>query len=143
MAPEVVLCKPYGFSADVYSYAIVFLECFAEKTPYQGMGFRQHLEEVVRIGRRLITNTARLDLLPRELLPRVPNSTVAPRSSSSSSSSLLVRMWDSDGTKRPGFDEICQILNEESRLLVRQDNADGTRCRHHHRYLSCRTAYLT
>merc|ERR1711953_378163 len=42
MAPEVVLCKNYGLSADVYSYAIVFWEIFSDDHAYQNMSYDKH-----------------------------------------------------------------------------------------------------
>jgi len=42
MAPEVVYCKNYGFSADVYSFSILFWETIALKVPFRLMSSDKH-----------------------------------------------------------------------------------------------------
>ena len=47
MAPEVVLCKNYGKSADVYSFAILLWQVLALETPYRTYDYEKHARKVV------------------------------------------------------------------------------------------------
>ena len=91
MAPEVVRCLPYGFSADVFSFAILFWYIFALKTPFATYDANRHYEKVVEGKQR----PHRLRVL----------------------SSMLHRMmedaWNDDRRKRPQFKQICQMIQSE------------------------------
>jgi serine/threonine protein kinase len=52
MAPEVALCRPYGFSADVYSFGILFWEIFTLQKPFPNYDTAKLLDKVVVAGKR-------------------------------------------------------------------------------------------
>ena len=91
MAPEVVRCLPYGFSADVYGYGILFWQIFALKTPFANYDASKIFDQVTVGGKR----PHRLGVL----------------------SSILHQMmedcWADDRSRRPTFRQICQFLQSE------------------------------
>ena len=91
MAPEVVLCKPYGPPSDVFSFSILGWQVFSLKTPFQRMNEAQHTTLVARQGRR----PSRLQRLPTSLRK------------------LLTTAWSAEPNKRPQFDTICSKLKVE------------------------------
>jgi serine/threonine protein kinase len=125
MAPEVVLCKHYGFAADLYSFGIVVWETFSGKSAYDGMDYDKHFEYVVMRGKR-------------------PNlrciSTVTSTTTTTSPQSLallLKQMWDPDPAQRGDFTSVCDYLKHESNLLRYDHIPNG-----HYHHLSDRTQYL-
>jgi hypothetical protein len=116
MAPEVVLCKNYGFAADVYSYSIVIWEVFSGELAYEEMDFNSHFEEVVMKGKR---PSVRLYGIPKTL------------------TKLMQNGWDPDPLRRVDFKYIRQILKYECKLLNHDHLENG-----HHHHLSNRTEYL-
>lgn len=48
MAPEVVLNKPYGLSADVYSFGVLLWEICSLTESFEGMKLKEHLNDVVK-----------------------------------------------------------------------------------------------
>jgi serine/threonine protein kinase len=113
MAPEVVLCENYGFSADVYSFGLVFWETMTLKTPYgKGLSIDKHFEEVVQQGRRPDTTKTRKRISPRL-------------------HSVMEACWSNNPSKRPNFDDICEN--------IRVEIVDGGRGGE---YVSDRTAHL-
>ena len=46
MSPEVMLAKPYNFSADTYSFAVLLYEISMLKKPYDNMGREELIEKV-------------------------------------------------------------------------------------------------
>lgn len=88
MAPEVVRCLPYGFKADVFSFAILFWEICALRTPFPRMDANKHFESVVVKNKR----PARLPKLPVQVQV------------------MMEESWSNDPDKRPSFKQICQIL---------------------------------
>jgi serine/threonine protein kinase len=95
MAPEVVICDNYGFSADVYSFGLVFWEAMALKTPYgKGLTRAKHFKEVVQQGRRPDTSKTRKIISPR-------------------CHSVMEACWSKNPSKRPNFDAICENLKAE------------------------------
>jgi serine/threonine protein kinase len=52
MAPEVVLCKSYGLSVDVYSFSIVMWEVLSLRRAYDGYSYEKHAMLVVTQGKR-------------------------------------------------------------------------------------------
>ena len=90
-APEVVLCKEYGLSADVYSYAILFWQVMALEMPFMKYDTDQHFTRVVLKGER--------PRMPSFLSPMVAR--------------LLEECWSGDRRARPGFKRICETLKAE------------------------------
>ena len=101
MAPEVVLCKEYGLSADVYSYAILFWEVMALEMPFSGYDTDQHFTRVVLKGER-----------PKRIPFLAPAVT-----------HLLKECWADDRTARPHFKRICETLKAE--LCKYEDASTG------------------
>lgn len=96
MAPEVVECKPYGLSADVYSYSILFWEVFntrknGESLAFPNMDLNNHFEHVVLKRKR-------------------PNKKFVSRLLSKELQQLMVEMWAPDPAERPNFKRICELL---------------------------------
>ncbi|KAG7345162.1 sserine/threonine protein kinase with PASTA sensor domain [Nitzschia inconspicua] len=116
MAPEVVLCKNYGFAADVYSYSIVIWEVFSGKLAYEEMDFNSHFEEVVMKEKRPST---KLYGIPKTLI------------------TLMQNAWDPDPLRRVDFKYVRQILKHECKLLNHDHIENG-----HRHHLSNRTDYL-
>jgi serine/threonine-protein kinase TNNI3K len=99
MAPEVVSCKNYGFSADVYSFAILFWETMTLQTPYRTMTLDKHFEQVVVKGKRPKCLNS---VLPKQL------------------QSMMEESWSAKPLKRPRFKSICE------QLLAEITNRKGT-----------------
>lgn len=91
MAPEVVLCKEYGLSADVYSFAILFWQVMALEMPFKNYDFDQHFSKVVLKGER----PKRLSFLSLMI------------------TRLLEECWDGNRSARPGFKRITEMLKSE------------------------------
>jgi ABC-type phosphate transport system substrate-binding protein len=89
-APEVLSKNSYTEKADVFSFGIVLWEMLTREPLYPGMNFFELSSQVVNAGLRpnLTDHT-----FPEEL------------------SDLMQRCWDNEPTKRPGFDEVVDILN--------------------------------
>ena len=94
MAPEVVRCLPYGFSADVYSLSILFWMIFALDTPFATYTAAKHMDKVVIGGNRPpailnnLYNNKRLQLLMEDC-------------------------WSSQPGRRPRIDAFCSVLQSE------------------------------
>jgi serine/threonine protein kinase len=116
MAPEVAMFRPYGLSADVYSFAMFMWEVMAMKMVFSDMSSSRHYESVV-LG----------NVRPRTLQHSLP--TVI--------HDMMVRCWNADPKQRPTFDEICLTLND---YLSKQDTGGdgGAKCRQLQRHLSNR-----
>mmetsp|Transcript_10101 Transcript_10101/g.22589 ORF Transcript_10101/g.22589 Transcript_10101/m.22589 type:complete len:828 (-) Transcript_10101:271-2754(-) len=52
MAPEVVMCKPYGLSVDVFSFGIFLWEILSLKEPFEDYDVNKHSRLVVKKGQR-------------------------------------------------------------------------------------------
>lgn len=52
MAPEVVMCKPYGLPVDVFSFGIFLWEILAMKEPFADYDTTKHSRLVVNKGQR-------------------------------------------------------------------------------------------
>lgn len=85
---KVVRCECYGFSADVYSYAILFWEIMALQTPFPKYDVNKHFEYVVIKNKR----PYKLKILTKQI------------------HGMMEDAWDRDRSKRPTFKQICQIL---------------------------------
>jgi serine/threonine protein kinase len=95
MAPEVILCKNYGLSADVYSYAILVWEVFSDKIPFPHMCLDKHFEQVVLKRKRPKT----IKSLPKEM------------------HKLIDDAWSHDRSERPKFRSICEQLASQIVVL--------------------------
>jgi serine/threonine protein kinase len=103
MAPEVAMFRPYGFSADVYSFGMLMWEVMALEMAYSDVSSsRWHYQTVVLGNAR-----------PRNLqynLPPVIND-------------MIVKSWSADPKRRPTFDTLCHILYDY--LSTQQSQQDG------------------
>lgn len=102
MAPEVVLCKDYGLSADVYSYAILFWQVMALEVPFAKYDFDQHFSKVVLKGER-----------PKSLSFLSPMVTL-----------LIEDCWNGDRSARPGFKRINDTLKAELSAAEKSSSAE-------------------
>lgn len=91
MAPEVVLCKPYGKSADVYSFAILMWQVLALKEPYSGFDYEKHAKLVVK-GK-----------LRPKIKPSWPFLLI----------DILQEAWADEASRRPDFNRLCEIFSGE------------------------------
>ncbi|VEU40475.1 unnamed protein product [Pseudo-nitzschia multistriata] len=105
MAPEVALCKPYGFSADVFSFAILFWEVMSLKEVFPKMTMNKHFHLVMVKGRRPSTME---HILPSEL------------------NQMMVDSWDANPLERPTFESICDILAHEIEKYHSGSRNDGS-----------------
>ncbi|CAJ1951850.1 unnamed protein product [Cylindrotheca closterium] len=92
MAPEVALEKPYSFSCDAYSFAILFHQMYSCKTPFEVYGM----------------NSLRTRVWGKEqkrpyIQPDWPETI----------KSLLEKSWNENVHERPTFQKIYDILREE------------------------------
>jgi len=106
MAPEVLLCKYYGLTADVYSFSILFWEILALKTPFETYDCDDHANLVIRGGKR----------------PKIPTSWPV------WSKEILQEGWDSRPLVRPDFTRMCEILHGE--LILWTEGKIGNRSSH-------------
>jgi len=56
MAPEVALSKPYGLSADVYSFAILLWQLCSTAQPFEDMPRKEYFSNVICGKERLFLN---------------------------------------------------------------------------------------
>lgn len=89
MAPEVAKKMPYGFSADVFSFSILFWEVVSLTDVFPTMTMNKHYKMVIVKGKR---PQSLEDILPPEL------------------NEMMEASWDKDPKIRPTFESICQIL---------------------------------
>jgi serine/threonine protein kinase len=101
MAPEVARCKAYGFSADVYSYSMLFWECMSLKEVFPDMTMNKHFQLVIRRGRRPTTME---NIIPNEL------------------NTMMIQSWSSNPKDRPSFNSICDILDKEIQKRTNENN---------------------
>ena len=90
MAPEVVLAKPYTFSAEVYSWSIILWQMVAHDKPFAQLTLAGHAEGVAKGGLR------------PPLSKRWPESLRA----------LLSNCWEAGAAKRPTFAELVPRLRQ-------------------------------
>uniref|UniRef100_A0A7S4JLR6 Protein kinase domain-containing protein n=1 Tax=Odontella aurita TaxID=265563 RepID=A0A7S4JLR6_9STRA len=95
MAPEVALSQPYNFTADVYSFAILFWQILTMDTPFSGYSVNMHQNHVIKQGYR----------------PKIDQSW------SKSISNLLSTGWSKSIRDRPCFETVCEVLRGEVTLL--------------------------
>lgn len=89
MAPEVALCLPYGFKADVYSYSILFWQICALKEPFPKLNTNTHFKHVVLKNKR-----------PGKLAGALP----------AQLNKMMSQAWSKDPSQRPSLKKICRIL---------------------------------
>eukprot|EP00563_Minutocellus_polymorphus_P000143 CAMPEP_0181039824 /NCGR_PEP_ID=MMETSP1070-20121207/10700_1 /TAXON_ID=265543 /ORGANISM="Minutocellus polymorphus, Strain NH13" /LENGTH=836 /DNA_ID=CAMNT_0023117751 /DNA_START=47 /DNA_END=2557 /DNA_ORIENTATION=- len=88
MAPEVVLCKPYGLSVDVFSFGIFLWELLAMKEPFEDYDVHKHARLVVKKGQRPMMKAYWPQYVKR----------------------LLESCWATNPRARPTFAEIYQMI---------------------------------
>lgn len=92
MAPEVVQVKPYGLSADVFSFGLLMWEMLTSKSAFKNHTRQKHYEEVVMGGKR------------PKLVKSIP---FAIRD-------LIVRCWAPVPSQRATFEMICSLMSSGS-----------------------------
>lgn len=88
MAPEMAQVRPYGLSADVYSFAILMWEMLTLKPAYENYTREKHYKEIVVEGKR----------------PKVP------KSCPFVIKNLLERSWHKQPLERPTFGAVCELI---------------------------------
>ena len=88
MAPEVAEVSPYGFSADVYSFAILLWEMLTLNTAFDKYSRERHYKEIIVEGKR-------------------PNLS---RSWPFVIKNLLQRCWAAKPSDRPTFQSVCEKI---------------------------------
>ncbi len=88
MAPEVINCQKYTTKADVYSYGIIIWEICTREMPYEYINDKETI-----LYRVCFKNE-------RPNLKRLGNDTPE------KIKDLMIKCWDHDPNKRPGFDNI-------------------------------------
>jgi len=88
MAPEVVLCREYGLSADVFSFAITAWETAALQVPFEDFNHEKHADQVVLKGRR----------------PKIPSSWPPVFRN------MIKECWSPSPPERPSFSQICHLI---------------------------------
>ena len=104
MAPEVARCKAYGFSADVFSYSMLFWECMSLKEVFPDMTMNKHFQLVIKRGRRPSTME---NIIPNEL------------------NTMMIQSWSSNPKDRPSFNSICDILDQEIQKRTNENNNEN------------------
>eukprot|EP00549_Striatella_unipunctata_P025834 CAMPEP_0118702252 /NCGR_PEP_ID=MMETSP0800-20121206/17778_1 /TAXON_ID=210618 ORGANISM="Striatella unipunctata, Strain CCMP2910" /NCGR_SAMPLE_ID=MMETSP0800 /ASSEMBLY_ACC=CAM_ASM_000638 /LENGTH=307 /DNA_ID=CAMNT_0006603413 /DNA_START=110 /DNA_END=1030 /DNA_ORIENTATION=+ len=102
MAPEVALSKPYGLSADVYSFSILLWEMCSLEVPYATMNVEDHREFA----------------MIRDVRPSLPTSWAC------SLRTFIKRMWSRDSTGRPSMRIVMKSLKKEIAIL--SEDRDST-----------------
>lgn len=90
MPPEVALCKPYNYTVDVYSLAIVMHQILSLKTPFASVPPGEFHRQVLEEGLRPV-NDSSWPILLRE---------------------MMERMWDADPTERPSAHHVATTMSE-------------------------------
>lgn len=92
MAPEVVLCKPYNASADVFSFGILLWQIITCVTPYKGYSVKMYETFVVEKGYRPTDATGKVAKLPEKL------------------NNLVESCWSDNPKERPTTEDTRAIL---------------------------------
>ena len=95
MAPEVAKGLPYNLSADVYSFGILFWQIIALEPPFVTLSCKLHDDIVVKRGGRPVCDK------------KWPLSWT----------SLMKKCWSVDPKVRPAFDEVTQVLRDETLII--------------------------
>lgn len=102
MAPEVALKKAYNEKVDVHSFGIIVWEMLTGKLPFNGMGRKEYMAQVVGLGCR--------PKLPKDLPKEL--------------ASLLQACWDVDFLKRPSCNEIVTSLNSIIQTISSENESE-------------------
>lgn len=97
MAPEVALNEPYGLSADLYSFSVLFWEVMSLEKAYGRLSVEEHKERVIRGSERL------------------------PLKWSKGLNQILTDCWTKDQRSRPEAAEVRGMLRLEIQDLVARD----------------------
>jgi len=92
MAPEVVVCKPYNESADVFSFGILLWQIITCVTPYKGYSVKMYETFVVEKGYRPTDATGKVADLPEKL------------------NNLVESCWSDNPKERPTTEDTRAIL---------------------------------
>lgn len=92
MAPEIIANKPYGKSADVYSFAMLIYELWIGRCPYSVSEFSNpwDIARFVENGRRLPVPAGMPQIL----------------------ASVMTACWAHDPAKRPTFEQVVHMLQQ-------------------------------
>ena len=110
MAPEVVSCLPYGFSADVFSFGILFWQMMALQTPFYDFDTDKHFDQVVVKAKR----PHRLKRIPKLL------------------HKMMELCWSADPSKRPNFKQVSVQLQSEIVMMKGGTGANSVIDRSNH-----------
>ena len=99
MAPEVSLSKPYGLSADIYSFAILLWEMLSLEKAYGRLSMDEHQDRVVKGNER----------------PTIPVSW------SNSLHDIVQHCWSVDPHQRPMANAVHKQINKEIQSMLVQD----------------------
>jgi len=102
MSPEVLLCKHYGLSADVYSFSILSWEVIALKIPFEFYGCEEHANIIIKGEKR-----PKLDINWPYLTKEI-----------------IKGGWATDPLTRPDFCRICEMLQGE--LITWDEDKPGS-----------------
>ena len=95
MAPEIFSDKPYNTKTDMYAFAIIVWEIFAEKTPYY------HLDSPTKIIKYVYYDNGRPYIEDCQFDERFKKDIVE----------LIKKNWDKSGSNRQEFDEVYKVLD--------------------------------
>ena len=98
MSPEVFYSKPYGLSADVYSFGLLLWNLCYLETPYgDNLTLKSHEKKVMVKGQR-----------PKRLRSKAITDNLW---------AMLSICWATNRSDRPTMDIVCQVLREETSAL--------------------------
>ena len=95
MAPEIFSDKPYNTKTDMYAFAIIVWEIFAEKTPYY------HLDSPTKIIKTVYFDNGRPYIDDCVFDERFKKDLVE----------LIKKNWDKSSANRQEFEEVYKVLN--------------------------------
>ncbi|KAK8836215.1 hypothetical protein M9Y10_039847 [Tritrichomonas musculus] len=101
MAPEIISDYCYSKASDVYAYSILLYQMITLKKPYEGFSFFQLIRNV-----------------PKGIRPQFIDDVP------SCFRKLIERCWNNDPDKRPTFDEIVHLLENDTEFIT--DLVDST-----------------
>jgi len=94
MSPEVLLCKNYGLSTDVFSFSLLLWEILALKIPFDQYDCEKHMIAVVQ----------------RRKMPKFASKW------SSVIKDLITNCWKVDPLERPSFCSIVETIESERKI---------------------------
>ena len=106
MAPEVVICQYYGFTADVYSFAILLWEVFSLKTPFGSCNANELYRFVIERKKRPYPITRLL---------------------SKSVHTMMEQCWSENRRSRLSMEDVCAVLQTDFSSRVLGDTGDMDR----------------